>query len=102
MTANIFNRIGQENCSIVVNRLRPGMIREGSAANIDRAMDASGLSLLGVVPEDQGVIASGNRGTILALDHFGPAAQAYLNIAKRLTGQRIRLLDQVPGKEWKK
>ena len=72
------------------------------AANIDRAMDASGLSLLGVVPEDQGVIASGNRGTILALDYFGPAAQAYLNIAKRLTGQRIRLLDQVPGKEWKK
>ena len=101
-TANIFSRIGQENCSIVVNRLRPGMIREGSAANIDRAMDTSGLSLLGVVPEDQGVIASGNRGTILALDHFGPAAQAYLNIAKRLVGQRIRLLDQVPGKEWKK
>lgn len=101
-TASIFSRIGQENCSIVVNRLRPGMIRAGSAANIDRAMDASGLSLLGVVPEDQAVIASGNRGTVMALDDFGPAAQAYLNIAKRLCGQRVRLLDQVPGRDWKK
>ena len=101
-TANIFSQIGQENCAIVVNRLRPGMIREGSAANIDRAMDASGLSLLGVVPEDQAVIASGNRGTIMALDHFGQAAQAYLNIAKRLRGQRVQLLSQVPGREWKK
>ena len=98
----IFSQIGQENCAIVVNRLRPGMIREGSAANIDRAMDASGLSLLGVVPEDQAVIASGNRGTIMALDHFGQATQAYLNIAKRLRGQRVQLLSQVPGREWKK
>ena len=101
-TANIFSQIGQENCAIVVNRLRPGMIRAGSAANIDRAMDASGLSLLGVVPEDQAVIASGNRGTIMALDEFGQAAQAYLNIAKRLRGQRVKLLSQVPGREWKK
>lgn len=101
-TASVFSRIGQDDCAIVVNRLRPGMIRDGSAANVDRAMDASGLSLLGVVPEDQAVIASGNRGSIMALDSFGPAAQAYLNIAKRLCGQRVRLLDQVPGREWKK
>lgn len=100
-TAGIFSRIGQENCAIVVNRLRPGMIRAGAAANVDRAMDTTGLSLLGVVPEDPEVIASGNRGTILALDSFGPAAQAYLNIAKRLRGQRVRLLSQVPGREWR-
>ena len=31
-------------------------------------------------------------------EHYGPAAQAYLNIAKRLQGKRVRLLDQVPGK----
>ncbi|MBR5390360.1 MAG: P-loop NTPase [Clostridia bacterium] len=99
-TAALLERVGQENCSIVVNRLRPGMIRAGSAANIDRAMDAAGLSLLGVVPEDESVIACGNRGAILALEHYGPAAQAYLNIAKRLRGQRVRLLDQVPG-HWK-
>ncbi|MBQ7492634.1 MAG: P-loop NTPase [Clostridia bacterium] len=96
-TAGVLERVGQENCAIVVNRLRPGMIRAGSAANIDRAMDSAGLSLLGAVPEDEAVIACGNSGAILALEHYGPAAQAYMNIAKRLRGQRVRLLDQVPG-----
>ena len=97
-TAAVFGRIGPENCAIGVNRLRPGMIRAGAAANIDRAMDTAGLSLLGTVPEDESVIACGNRGSILPLEHYGPAAQAYLNIAKRLQGKRVRLLDQVPGK----
>lgn len=99
-TANVLSRVGQENCTIVVNRLRPGMIEKGAAANIDRAMDTSGLSLLGVVPEDEWVIAAGNQGKVLALEHYGPAAQAYINIAKRLQGQRVRLLENVPGK-WK-
>ena len=97
-TASVFSRIGQDRCAIVVNRLRPGMIQQGSAANVDRAMDASGLSLLGVVPEDESVIACGNRGKILALEDYGAAAQAYMNIAKRLLGRRVRLLDQIPGK----
>ena len=61
-------------------------------------MDASGLSLLGAVPEDESVIACGNRGKILALEDYGAAAQAYMNIAKRLLGRRVRLLDQIPGK----
>ena len=97
-TASVFSRIGQNHSAIVVNRLRPGMIQAASAANVDRAMDASGLSLLGVVPEDESVIACGNRGTVLALENYGAAAQAYMNIAKRLLGRRVRLLDQVPGK----
>lgn len=89
---------GQKKALIAVNRLRPGMIDKGEAATVDRAMDASGLSLLGAVPEDESVIAAGNRGEILPLYHYGPAAQAYINIAKRLRGQRIPLLDQVPGR----
>ena len=97
-TAGLLNDAGQGTCSVVVNRLRPGMLRSGTAANVDRAMDATGLSLLGVVPEDESVIAAGNRGAILALEHYGSAAQAYLNIARRLRGERVRLLSHVPGK----
>lgn len=89
---------GQKHCLITVNRLRPGMINQGEAATIDRAMDTSGLSLLGAVPEDESVIAASNRGEILPLYHYGPAAQAYLNIAKRLQGNRIPLLERVAGR----
>jgi septum site-determining protein MinD len=89
---------GQRKALIAVNRLRPGLINKGDAATVDRAMDASGLSLLGAVPEDEAVIVAGNRGEILPLYCYSPAAQAYINIAKRLRGNRIPLLDQVPGK----
>lgn len=96
--AQTLTSAGQKHCLITVNRLRPGMIKQGESATIDRAMDTSGLSLLGAVPEDPSVIAAGNKGEILPLYHYGPAAQAYLNIAKRLLGNRIPLLDQVPGR----
>jgi septum site-determining protein MinD len=97
-TALALAHAGQHECSIAVNRLRAGMIRRGDAATIDKAMDTSGLPLLGAVPEDERVIACGNRGEIMALSDFGPAAQAYLNIARRLQGRRVRLLQDVPGK----
>lgn len=97
-TAFALDAVGQQDCCIAVNRVRSGMIRKGDAATIDKAMDTSGLSLLGAVPEDSAVIACGNRGEILALSNYGPAAQAYLNIARRLQGHRIQLLKNVPGK----
>lgn len=97
-TASALNAVGQSNCCIAVNRIRSDMIRKGDAATIDKAMDTSGLSLLGAVPEDERVIACGNRGEVLVLTQYGPAAQAYLNIARRLQGHRVQLLKEVPGK----
>ena len=75
--------------------------RAAEAAVMARLPGEAGVPDAAVVPEDQAVIASGNRGTVMALDSYGPAAQAYLNIARRLRGQRVRLLSQVPGREWK-
>ena len=61
-------------------------------ATIDDAMDAAGLPLLGVVPEDPKVILAANSGEPLILFSRRGAALAYLNIAKRLMGERIPLM----------
>ena len=55
-------------------------------------MDAVGLPLLGVVPEDEKVILSANQEIPLMLAGRGDAAIACLNIARRLTGQRVPLM----------
>lgn len=89
---------GQQNVKIVVNRVRSGMIDRGEAVNIDAAMDQAGLGLIGVVPEDKSVIACGNGGKLLAFEKKSPAWQAYFNIAGRIKGEKIRLLDSVPGR----
>lgn len=77
---------------LVVNRIRPRLIRYGLAANIDDAMDTAGLPLLGIVPEDEDVIACAGSGkTVVQVKKTG-AAQAYRNIARRLEGERLPIM----------
>lgn len=90
---------GLSNVKIIVNRVRAGMIDSGDAVNIDAAMDSAGLALLGVVPEDKDVIACGNLGRILILFSSGYARVAYANVARRLRGDRVRLLEGVKLKK---
>lgn len=76
---------------LVVNRVQPKILRR-LHTTIDDAMDTAGLPLLGIVPEDPQVILSANRGEPLILCASRGAAIAYLNIAKRLTGQKVPLM----------
>jgi len=77
---------------MVLNRVRPRLISRGRSGNIDDAMDEAGLPLLGIVPEDEDLIACGNSGTsIIAAKKHG-AARAYQNIARRLDGERVPLM----------
>lgn len=77
---------------LVVNRVRPQLIRNGALDNIDDAMDAVGLPLLGLVPEDEDVIACGSRGKSIHACKKAGAALAYRNIARRLEGERLPLM----------
>lgn len=94
-TAMLFSDMGLDRVRIVVNRVRKGMMDKGYSVNIDRAMDDSGLSLLGVVPEDPDIIACGNQGKVLALHSDGGGQAAYENIARRLMGKRVPLFQGV-------
>lgn len=77
---------------MILNRVRPQLILHGLAGNIDDAMDEAGLPLLGLIPEDEDLIACGNCGkSILAAKKTG-AARAFRNIARRLEGERVPLM----------
>lgn len=77
---------------LVVNRVRPGMIRKGLIADIDDAIDSTGLQLLGLVPEDEDVIACANSGRSILDRKKKGAAKAYRNIARRLEGERLPVM----------
>lgn len=76
---------------LVMNRVQPKLISK-LRTSIDSAMDTAGLPLLGVVPEDAAVTISAASGVPLVLTTYKGAAPAYLNISKRLLGQRVPLL----------
>ena len=76
---------------LVMNRIQPKLLRR-LRTTIDDAMDAAGLPLLGVVPEDEQVMLSANQGKPIILASRKGAAVAYLNIARRLMGERVPLM----------
>ena len=74
-----------------MNRIQPKLLRQ-LRTTIDDAMDAAGLPLIGVVPEDPRVILSANQGRPLILGGRQGAANACLNIAKRIQGLRVPIM----------
>lgn len=90
--ARELEKYGVNRIRLIVNRVRKRLIRYGLASDIDDAMDATGLPLLGIVPEDEDVIACGNSGRIIISMKRDGASQAYMNIAKRIEGQKLPLM----------
>jgi septum site-determining protein MinD len=85
------DRFGAGSLHMVVNRVRKKLLRQ-LHATIDDAIDKAGAPLLGVVPEDDALPLSLNRGIPLLLADSRIAAAAYYNIAKRIQGHRVPLL----------
>ena len=85
------DRFGAGALHLVVNRVRKKLLRQ-LHATIDDAIDKAGAPLLGVVPEDDALPLSLNRGIPLLLADSRTAATAYYNISKRIQGYRVPLL----------
>jgi septum site-determining protein MinD len=78
---------------LIVNRLRPLMVKKGDMMSIDDMIDILAINLLGVIPEDDMIVVTTNRGEPIVLDNYSRAGQAYRNIARRLTGEDVPLMN---------
>jgi len=80
--------------SLVINRAKPDMIRRGDMLSVNDVLEILSIRLLGVIPEDEQVLVSSNRGAPLTLDNQKtPAAEAFIEVARRLTGEQVPLRD---------
>ena len=77
---------------LVVNRLQAEMVRRGDMLDIPDILDILAVELLGIIPEDEMIVVSSNRGELAALHTVSPAGQAYKNIARRLLGEEVPLM----------
>ena len=73
---------------LAMNRITRKFLRK-LHTNVDDAMDALGLPLIGIIPEDPKVTFSASAGIPVILTQRRGAARAYYNIAKRILGQRV-------------
>ena len=77
---------------LIINRLRPQMVKKGDMMDIDDMIDILAIHLLGVVPEDESIVVSTNRGEPVVLNPNSKAGQAYRNIARRIMGETVPLM----------
>lgn len=78
---------------LIINRVRPDMVRKGDMMDIADIDDILAISILGVVPDDEDIIVSTNRGEPVVNDKKSRAGQAYRNIVRRILGEEVPFMD---------
>lgn len=81
--------MGKPAPKLIVNRLKPDMVRRGDMLDTADVLEILAIELLGVIPEDERVIVSTNRGVPVVLEERSPAGQAFRAIARRLMGENV-------------
>lgn len=87
---------GFEQMDLVINRLRMDMVKRGDMMSAADVVDILGISLLGIVPDDESVVIATNQGEPL-VDSDTPAGRAYGNVVRRVMGEEVPFLNFEKG-----
>ena len=82
---------------LVINRIRPGMVKEGDMMDQKDILDLLSVHLLGLVPDDDNIIISTNRGLPIAHNKRALSGEAYRRVAGRLEGEDLPFLELSNG-----
>ena len=86
-----------KNPELVINRLRPNMVKKGEMMDVEDIVDLLSIDLIGVVPDDEYIITQTNKGEPVVSNHKAPSGKAYTEIARRILGENIEV--SIPGRE---
>ena len=78
---------------LILNRLKPEMVKKGEMLSAADVVDILALEIIGIVPEDDHVIPASNSGVPVTLNENSRAGLAFRNIARRLTGENVPIMD---------
>lgn len=92
---------GIHNPWLVVNRIRPDMVKRQDMLSVDDLIEHLKIELLGVVPDDESIIVSTNRGMPAVMDDRSKAGKAFKQIAARIVGEDVPAAATAePEDEW--
>ncbi|MDD2443442.1 MAG: septum site-determining protein MinD [Desulfotomaculaceae bacterium] len=77
---------------LIINRIRPTMVKHGDMMSIDDIIDILAVDLLGVIPEDEMIVITTNRGETVVQDQNSRSGQAYRNIIRRIQGEEVPVM----------
>jgi septum site-determining protein MinD len=78
---------------LILNRINPGMVERGDMLAAEDILEILAIELIGLVPEDEHVLVSSNRGVPIVLENKNKAGIAFRNIAKRIMGESVPFMN---------
>ena len=84
---------------LIINRLKTELVKKGEMLSSDDVFDILGLSIVGIIPEDELVLSASNSGIPVTLNMHSKAGMAFNNVARRVIGEDVPFmnLDESPG-----
>ena len=79
---SVLEDMGIDDVKVVINRVRSDMIDKGIMMN-----------MLGIVPDDEELMVAALKGTLAVSAENSRAGQAFLNIAARLMGEEVPIME---------
>ena len=84
---------GIKDPKLIVNRIRMDMVKENNMLGVEDMLDILAIGLIGVVPDDESIVISTNKGEPLVYKGETLAAKAYRNIVERIEGKEVDFLN---------
>lgn len=78
---------------LLINRVRPNLVKSNDMMSVEDVVEILSADLIGIIPEDTGIITSTNKGEPIVNDEKSLAGQAYRNVAQRIMGKEVPFLD---------
>ncbi len=82
---------------LVINRVRPGMVKQGDMMDQKDILDLLSVRMLGVVPDDEKIIVATNKGIPAVHDPKSWSGEAFRRIAARIDGEDLPFLQLEDG-----
>ena len=84
---------------LIINRLKTDLVKKGEMLSSDDVFDILGLTIIGIIPEDELVLSASNSGIPVTLNLQSKAGMAFNNVARRVVGEDVPFmnLDGNPG-----
>lgn len=89
----LLRELGLNDPKLLLNKIRPEMIRKHEMMSISDVIDILGIGIIGVVPEEGDIVIASNWGDPVASSDSTVTGAAYHNIAKRIQGEEIPFPD---------
>ena len=83
---------------LVINRLRPGMVRQGDMMDKKDILELLSVRMLGLVPDDEQLIVATNRGVPAVHNPRSWSGEAFRRIAGRIDGHDMPFLQLEDGR----